>query len=119
MRIRFRASRALAAAATIACAQLALPAGASCGSAACLVNTQWQIHGIPTEAGGTLFQLLTADFQLRRLGKAIGALAVLAYALANLRIDWDLGRVAMLLGMQIAFSSFFLFAIEIQVREAD
>ena len=30
---------------------------ASCGSAACLVNTQWQIHGIPTEAGGTLFQL--------------------------------------------------------------
>jgi hypothetical protein len=57
MRIRFRTSRALAAAATIACAQLALPAGASCGSAACLVNTQWQIHGIPTEAGGTLFQL--------------------------------------------------------------
>jgi len=30
---------------------------ASCGSATCLVNTQWQIHGIPTEAGGTLFQL--------------------------------------------------------------
>ena len=45
---------------------------------------------------GTLFQLLTADFQVRRLGKALGALAVLAYALANLRIDWDLGRVAML-----------------------
>ena len=35
----------------------ASPAAASCGSAACLVNTQWQIHGIPTEAGGTLFQL--------------------------------------------------------------
>jgi len=35
----------------------ATPAAASCGSAACLVNTQWQIHGIPTEAGGTLFQL--------------------------------------------------------------
>src|SRR5580765_6980851 len=35
----------------------AAPAAASCGSAACLVNTQWQIHGIPTEAGGTLFQL--------------------------------------------------------------
>ena len=45
---------------------------------------------------GTLFQLLTADFQVRRLGKALGALAVLAYALANLSIDWDLGRVAML-----------------------
>ncbi len=35
----------------------ATPAAASCGSAACLVNTQWQIHGIPTEAGGTLFQI--------------------------------------------------------------
>src|SRR5258705_5662405 len=35
----------------------ALPTAASCGSAACLVNTQWQIHGIPTEAGGTLFQI--------------------------------------------------------------
>ena len=46
---------------------------------------------------GTLFQLLTADFQVRRLGKAIGALAVLGYALANLRIDWDPGRIAMLL----------------------
>src|SRR5439155_911130 len=45
----------------------------------------------------TLFQLLSADFQVRRLGKAVGALAVLAYALANLRIDWDIGRVAMLL----------------------
>src|SRR5207244_1739061 len=45
---------------------------------------------------GTLFQLLTADFQVRRLGKVLGALAVLAYALANLSIDWDLGRVAML-----------------------
>jgi ABC-2 type transport system permease protein len=45
---------------------------------------------------GTLFQLLTADFQVRRLGKAIGAIAVLAYALANLHIAWDLGRLAML-----------------------
>ena len=36
---------------------IATPAAASCGSAACLVNTQWQIHGIPTEAGGTLFQI--------------------------------------------------------------
>ena len=51
------ASRALAAAAAFAPAIWTLPAAASCGSAACLVNTQWQIHGIPTEAGGTLFQL--------------------------------------------------------------
>lgn len=51
------ARRAIAAAVAIIAALLALPAAASCGSAACLVNTQWQIHGIPTEAGGTLFQL--------------------------------------------------------------
>lgn len=59
MRICSRNSspRVLTAALTIAAAQLTLPAAASCGSAACLVNTQWQIHGIPTEAGGTLFQL--------------------------------------------------------------
>jgi hypothetical protein len=54
---RTLAPRALAAAVAIAAAPVAVPATASCGSAACLVNTQWQIHGIPTEAGGTLFQL--------------------------------------------------------------
>jgi hypothetical protein len=61
MVMRIRSSnttqRALAAALALFAAPLALPAVASCGSAACLVNTQWQIHGIPTEAGGTLFQL--------------------------------------------------------------
>jgi hypothetical protein len=59
MRICSRNSspRVLTAALAIAAAPLTLPAAASCGSAACLVNTQWQIHGIPTEAGGTLFQL--------------------------------------------------------------
>src|SRR4030095_11841916 len=54
--LRVHTPRALA-------ALLLIPAGwagtaiASCGSAACLVNTQWQIHATPTEAGGTLFQL--------------------------------------------------------------
>jgi len=59
MRIHSRnpSPRVLTAALAIAAAQLTVPAAASCGSAACLVNTQWQIHGIPTEAGGTLFQL--------------------------------------------------------------
>ena len=51
------ASRSLAAAIAIAALPLAAPTAASCGSASCLVNTQWQIHGIPTDAGGTLFQL--------------------------------------------------------------
>ncbi len=43
--------RAFAAAVTAVTSAIAEPATASCGSAACLVNTQWQIHGIPTEAG--------------------------------------------------------------------
>jgi hypothetical protein len=54
---RIPAPRGLAAAAAIAALPFATPADASCGSAGCLVNTQWQIHGIPTEVGGTLFQL--------------------------------------------------------------
>ena len=56
-RMRPPAPRALAAIAAVVAVPHTLPAIASCGSAACLVNTQWQIHGIPTEAGGTLFQL--------------------------------------------------------------
>lgn len=56
-RSRIPVSRALAATVAAVAIQFATPTIASCGSAACLVNTQWQIHGIPTEAGGTLFQL--------------------------------------------------------------
>jgi hypothetical protein len=55
--VRVPATRALAAAVALLAVPWAGSAVASCGSAACLVNTQWQIHGIPTEAGGTLFQL--------------------------------------------------------------
>jgi hypothetical protein len=54
---RSSATRALAAGVALLPAAWACSATASCGSAACIVNTQWQIHGIPTEAGGTLFQL--------------------------------------------------------------
>jgi ABC-2 type transport system permease protein len=45
---------------------------------------------------GSLLQVLTADFQLRRLGKAAQAAAVLVYALARLDVDWTVGRVLML-----------------------
>jgi ABC-2 type transport system permease protein len=45
---------------------------------------------------GSLLQVLTADFQLRRLGKAAQAGAVLAYALTRLDVDWTIGRVVML-----------------------
>ena len=45
---------------------------------------------------GTLFQILTGDFQLRRLGKATGGLIVLAYAFSQLNVAWDPGRVIVL-----------------------
>jgi ABC-2 type transport system permease protein len=45
---------------------------------------------------GTLFQVVTADFQLRRLGKAAQAGAILAYALTRLDIEWTAGRVVIL-----------------------
>jgi len=48
---------------------------------------------------GTLFQIVASDFQLRRLGKAVQGLLVLAYALSALSIDWNVGRVAMLVLM--------------------
>jgi ABC-2 type transport system permease protein len=44
----------------------------------------------------TLFQVVTSDFELRRLGKAGQALVVLGYALAANEIDWTVGRVAVL-----------------------
>jgi ABC-2 type transport system permease protein len=51
---------------------------------------------------GSLFQILTSDFALRRLGKAFQGLAVLVYALLAVDIDWTLGRIAMLPLMVVA-----------------
>lgn len=51
---------------------------------------------------GTLFQIATADFQLRRLGKALNGVVILAYALAVLEIGWTPGKVAVLLMMIVA-----------------
>jgi ABC-2 type transport system permease protein len=45
---------------------------------------------------GTLFQVVTSEFQIRRLGRIAQALAVLVYALTQLDIPWTAGRVAML-----------------------
>lgn len=45
---------------------------------------------------GSLFQVVTTNFQLRRVGKAFQALAVLVLALGLLDIAWTLERVAML-----------------------
>lgn len=39
------------------------------------------------------FQILTADFQLRRLGRTLQALLVLAYAAGQLPLGWTIDRV--------------------------
>lgn len=42
---------------------------------------------------GSLFQIATVDFALRRLGKTLQGVAVFAYAVAALNIAWDPSRV--------------------------
>ena len=49
-----------------------------------------------TRPRGTLFQVVTSEFQIRRLGRIAQAIAILGYALARLDIDWTAGRVLML-----------------------
>jgi ABC-2 type transport system permease protein len=46
---------------------------------------------------GTLFQVATSDFQLRRLARALLSLGVLAYALTANDIAWTVPRVAVLI----------------------
>jgi ABC-2 type transport system permease protein len=45
---------------------------------------------------GTLYQVISSDFALRRLGKAAQGVVVLVYALASLHVDWTVGRAALL-----------------------
>jgi ABC-2 type transport system permease protein len=45
---------------------------------------------------GTLYQVISSDFALRRLGKAIQGGLVLVYALGSLHIDWTVARAAVL-----------------------
>jgi ABC-2 type transport system permease protein len=45
---------------------------------------------------GTLLQVVTSDFALRRLGRILQATAVLVWALANVHIEWTVGRILML-----------------------
>ncbi len=44
---------------------------------------------------GSLFQVLSADFAVRRIGRVAQGVVVLAFALQRLDIPWDLGRVVM------------------------
>lgn len=51
---------------------------------------------------GTIFQVVTSDFALRRLGRVVQGLAVLVYALVVLDVEWTLGRAAMVPLMIVA-----------------
>ncbi len=63
----------------------------------------------------TLFQVMTMDFQLKRLGKALQGLAVLVYALTLLDLAWTPGKIAMLVTMILAgaviFGAVWIFVI--------
>jgi ABC-2 type transport system permease protein len=45
---------------------------------------------------GSLFQILSSDFALRRMGRVMQALVVLAFALAANPIPWTVGRIVMI-----------------------
>ena len=56
---------------------------------------------------GTLFQVIAADFAIRRLAKVAQAAAVLAFAIAHLRIDWTPVRLALLAAMLVSGTAIF------------
>ena len=64
---------------------------------------------------GTLFQIVSSDFQLRRFGKIAQGIAVLVYAIAALNIDWTPARALMLLvtipASAVIFISIWVFTI--------
>jgi viologen exporter family transport system permease protein len=51
---------------------------------------------------GTLFQVIASDFTVRRVGRTIQGVIVLAYAASGLDIAWSPGRVAMVGMMLVA-----------------
>ena len=57
---------------------------------------------------GTLFQVVSRDFHLRRVGKFSQGLAVFVYAVLALDIAWDAGRVAMVVAMIAAGAVIFV-----------
>jgi ABC-2 type transport system permease protein len=56
---------------------------------------------------GSLFQVIAGDFALRRLGRAFQGVAVFAYALTGVEVDWNPGRVAMVGVMLVAGAGIF------------
>jgi ABC-2 type transport system permease protein len=55
-----------------------------------------ELDVILTRPLGSLFQVVSSDFALRRLGKAFQGVGIMAVALAALDVDWTAGRAAML-----------------------
>jgi ABC-2 type transport system permease protein len=54
---------------------------------------QGAFDGVLARPLGAFFQVLTADFQLRRLGRTAQALLVLGFAVSRLQIAWSPDRV--------------------------
>jgi ABC-2 type transport system permease protein len=59
---------------------------------------------------GTLFQVVTADFQIRRFGRVAQAATILAYALTQLDVEWTAGRIV-LLPLSIVSAAFIFGAV--------
>lgn len=57
---------------------------------------QGSFDGVLTRPLSPFFQVLTADFQLRRLGRSAQALVVLAYAFGQLAIAWTPDRLLLI-----------------------
>jgi viologen exporter family transport system permease protein len=66
---------------------------------------------------GTLLQVLSSDFRLRRLGQLLQGAAVFAYAVSALDLTWNAGRVAMVfvavVSGAIIFSAVWVAAISV------
>ncbi len=56
---------------------------------------------------GSLFQVVSNDFALRRLGKLSQGLGVLVFAVTRLDVDWTAGRVGMLVVAIVAGAALF------------
>lgn len=56
---------------------------------------------------GTLFQLSTGEFELRRAGKLLEGVIVLTYALTRLHVHWTAGRVVVTLVAMVSGSVIF------------
>ena len=51
---------------------------------------------------GTLLQLVTDEFAVRRIGKVVQPAAVLTYAVTTVDVDWDLAAVALTAAMVVS-----------------